>query len=108
MCWGSVACSGLVDNRKRLPPSSALSAVATTMLPPALIVLRVALPGAMETACGQQAAPALFLSAVETTMLPPALSVLRDTAQLGAMMTVCGKVESASMLLVNTRMNMEA
>merc|ERR1712193_184844 len=32
-------------------------------------------------------------------MLPPALSVLRDTAQLGAMMTVCGKVESASMLL---------
>ena len=84
---------------------------AATGLPPALSVpMAMVLEGAGETVIGlgTSALPPRALSAVATTMLPPALSVLRDTAQLGAMMTVCGKVESASMLLVNTRMIMEA
>ena len=84
---------------------------AATGLPPALSVpMAMVLEGAEETVNGlvPSALPPRALSAVATTMLPPALSVLRDTAQLGAMMTVCGRVESASMLLVNTRMIMEA
>ena len=86
---------------------------AATGLPHALSVpMAMVLEGAGETVIGlvTSALPPRALSAVATTMLPPALSVLRDTAQLGAMMTVCGKVEDASMLLVNinTRMIMEA